>query len=274
MKRIIAVFAAIFLTTQGHLTSQEIVPAVVLPVVPVLVEPDTPPDPVPSLQVIDSLKPDQWYVVESTREMIAMSSPTGIVGIEKSEGPIKVRGIFADGSGKTETRTYRSPYVYFVSAMSEGKCELIFVPVGVSAESDIVRQVLTVSGIGPIPPPGPTPPGPTPQPQPVTSFRVIFVKESGSTLTAEQTAIPGAKAIRDYLNAKTTQEGGSSGWREYDPQQTTANEPPTLRALWEAVKPKLLPAPCMVIEVNGHATVMPFPADAVRALDILKKAGG
>lgn len=293
MRRFFTLFAALLLTSPGVLTSQEISPSpdpistppIILPVVPVLVEPETPPEPIPSPQVVATLTMDQWYVVESTRELIALTSPIGIAAVESTAGPIKVRGIFADGTGKVETRAYRSPYVYFITGVSPGKTELILIPAGVSIETDIVRQVLTVSGVGPIPPPGPTPPGPLPPgptpeptpdptPQPVTSFRVIFVKESGSTLTAEQTAIPGAKSIRDYLNAKTTPEGGATGWREYDPQQTTANEQPTMKALWAAVQPKLLPSPCMVVEVNGHATVMPLPADTAEALTILQKHGG
>ena len=117
-------------------------------------------------------------------------------------------------------------------------------------------------------------PAPVPVPEPVKSFRVIFVKESGQTLSAEQTAIPGAKEIRDYLTAKTTQEGGQVGWREYDPQQQTENEHPTMKALWQAAKPKLLTPPCLVIEVNGKATVMPFPGTVAEAVETLKKAGG
>lgn len=117
-------------------------------------------------------------------------------------------------------------------------------------------------------------PTPTPVPEPVKSFRVIFVKESGQTLTGEQVAIPGAKEIRDYLNAKTTAEGGQPGWREFDPQQQTANEQPTMKALWNAAKDKLLPAPCLVVEVNGKATVMPFPSTVAEAVETLKKAGG
>ena len=95
-------------------------------------------------------------------------------------------------------------------------------------ESDISRQVLTVVGTGPNPPPGPDPDPdvkPDPDPVPVKSFRVIFVKESGQTLNAAQTAIPAAKAIRAYLNLKTTQEGNVPGWREYDPQQIVASRP-------------------------------------------------
>lgn len=122
----------------------------------------------------------------------------------------------------------------------------------------------------------PTPPGPNPAPvpEPIKSFRVIFVKESGATLSADQSAIPGSKEIRDYLEAKTTPEANQPGWREYDPEQQTANEQKTMKALWEAVKPKLIPPPCLVVEVNGKATVMPFPATVADCMTTLKKAAG
>jgi hypothetical protein len=144
------------------------------------------------------------------------------------------------------------------------KAALIFI-------AGAVAGILIAGGIPIGPDNGPEP---TPTPEPVKSFRVIFVKESGQTLSSEQVAIPGAKEIRDFLNAKTTAEGNQPGWREYDPQQITDSEQPTMKALWEAVKPKLLPAPCLVLEVNGKATVMPFPATVAEAVETLKKAGG
>lgn len=113
-----------------------------------------------------------------------------------------------------------------------------------------------------------------PQPVPVTSFRVIFVKESGSTLPAEQTAIPGAKAIREYLNAKTTREGNQAGWREYDPQQTTAGEQQTMAEMWSVVKSQINVVPCLVVQVNGKITVLNYPKNADEALKTLQQYGG
>jgi len=98
-----------------------------LPMTPVLVEPDN--TPVPSSEVISTLAADQWYVIESAIELIALQSPEGIVDIESTAGQIKVRGQFVDGSGKIETRTYSSPFVYFVTAKTAGKTELILIPV-------------------------------------------------------------------------------------------------------------------------------------------------
>lgn len=259
--------------------ADEPLPRIIFPMKPVPVEPDKPrpiiepTDP----QIISEIRQDEMYVLESPVELFVLTSPAGVLSVDATEGPIRVRGKFSDGSGKLETRNYTAPWVYFVTAPGKGKAELILVPKGVNLESDIARQVLTVVGTGPNPPPEPdTDPDVEPDsgPVPVKSFRVIFVKESGQTLNAAQTAIPAAQAIRAYLNLKTTQEGNVAGWREYDPQQITDNEQATMKALWEAVKPKLLPAPCMIIEVNGHATVMAFPANADECLTTLKKFGG
>jgi hypothetical protein len=123
-------------------------------------------------------------------------------------------------------------------------------------------------------PPKPDDPDPPQPPQPVKSFRVLFVKESGVTLPADQTAISNAKAIRDYLTSKTTPEGGLAGFREYDPQQNVTNEQPTMKALWAATKSSVTTVPCVVVEVNGKATVLPYPRNTTDALRILKEYGG
>ncbi len=124
-------------------------------------------------------------------------------------------------------------------------------------------------------PPGPKPPVPPgPPPGPVTSFHVILVKESGSTLNADQTAISGAKSVRDYLTAKTTPESGLAGWREYDPQQNVANEKSSLKALWAAAKSSITTVPCLVVEVNGKVSVVPYPKNVTEAMNTLKAYGG
>lgn len=126
-------------------------------------------------------------------------------------------------------------------------------------------------------PPDPPDPGPNPPPVPpgpVKSFHVILVKESGSTLNAEQTAISGSKSVRDYLTAKTTPEGGLAGWREYDPQQNVTNEKPSMKALWVAAKSSITNVPCMVVEVNGKVSVLAYPKNPVEAVKTLKELGG
>jgi hypothetical protein len=125
------------------------------------------------------------------------------------------------------------------------------------------------------PRPPPTPDPPIDPPLPVTkSFRVIFVVESGVTLSAVQTAVASAKAVRDYCTAKTTPEGGLAGWRQYDPQVNTTNEHPNMKALWAAVKPKMTTVPCLVVEKDGKAEILPYPANAAEALTTLQTYGG
>ena len=262
-------------------------PMIILPMTPVLVEPDAPtpiPAPLPEFQpkVISDLGVGMLYVIESQTEIFIEQVPLGVLEVEENQTDgesLRVNGVFADGPRSRQWRTFKSSFVYILSSDKPGKTELLLVPSGLKSRKDIVRQSITVTGEGPRPPPGPGPtpePGPVPDdpPAPVSSFRVIFVKESGATLNAAQSSIPAAKVIRDYLVAKTTPENGQPGWREYDPDQATANEQPTMQKIWEAVKPKVAKVPCLVIEVNGHATVMPFPASVDECMATLKKAGG
>jgi len=245
-----------------------------LPTTPVLVEPNSPKAP----KAISEIARGTLYVVESTTPLIQLQAPEGFLNVVSAKGPLSVFGIFADGSDEPELRKYASENLMIVTGIKPGRTELILIPVGVTEQESIVRQILTVTGEGPRPPPVPVPPTPEPQPdpapQPVVSFRVIFVKESGSTLSAEQSAIPGAKSIRDYLTSKTTPEGGLAGWREYDPQQNTTNEQATMKALWAAVKPNITNTPVLVVEVNGKATVREYPKNTADALKILKEYGG
>jgi hypothetical protein len=219
------------------------------------------------------LTAEVYYVVESDAPVMILSSPQGIVNVSNDTGPIKLKGKFIDGDGKTETRTYKSKYVYTVEQASTGTVELLIFKVGEPDESKVKRVKLAV-GDSPMPP-GPNPPGPNPPgPAPVTSFHVVLVYESGSTLSAKQTGVLYSKAVADYLTSKTTPEGGLSGWRRYDRNVNTDSEQATMKALWDAVKPKVTAVPCLVVEVNGKADILPFPANEEEALAILKKAGG
>lgn len=267
-------------------------PDILLPMTPVLVEPvddfvPVPkPTPKPQAEVITNLPSDTWFVFESKEQLLVTSSPLGLVQVKQYDVSSISRsfiGKFVDGNGTSdEERTYPTneeyKWIYSIKAKKSGTVELILYKQGVTTEDGLVRQTLTVMGHSPNPPPKPDPVVPDPIdpviPTPVSSFRVIFVKESGATLNSQQSAIPSAKSIRDFLNAKTTKENGHVGWREYDPQQLVVNEQPIMMALWQTVKPQLLPAPCMVIEVNGHATVKPFPSNVDEALLVLKKAAG
>jgi hypothetical protein len=297
MRELFVVLTAVFGTVMAMLPDEQAVlkpapdqisesPQIIFPTIPVIDEKDIPeedlPIPVPrpkrGPEFVSALTEDTLLVIESTSPLMVFDFPEGLVSVEADDGarPMKVKSKFADGTGKMESRTFTSKYLYFVEALKKGEVEMLIIPEGAINKTQSQRHKITVMGLSPIPPPGP---GPTPEPDPVpvptvTSFRVIFVKESGSTLNASQSSIPAAKVIRDYLAAKTTLENGQPSWREYDPDQSTTNEQPTMRKLWEAVKPSVSDVPCLVIEVNGHATVMPFPANVDECMATLKKAAG
>lgn len=131
-------------------------------------------------KAINTLTPETWYVIECDEPLIVLHSPTDVVRVNVEKGPVRVRGRFADGSGLVETREYTKSNLYFVEAMSSGKCELLIVPVGVQEESAIRRQVLTVSGSGPKPPPDPDPkpdPKPDPLPAKVAHVEILIVED-------------------------------------------------------------------------------------------------
>jgi len=243
------------------------------------------PDPVSETRVepVDTLPIGELFIVESDAELIIRQCTSGLLTVrEIAPGgirPIGIDGLFAGGDRAGETRVFTSAHVYSFRGIKPGKLQVNLIPKGVliEHESDAPLLVLTVSGQGPKPPPDdpePEPDDPTP-PGPVTSFRVIWIMESGDTLNAQQTAISGAKAIRDYLNAKTTRSpDGQPGWREFDPQQITKDEPAVIQELWKAIKEKQWSAPCVAIEVNNKVQVLPFPTNTADALALLKRRGG
>lgn len=260
--------------------SDALPPSIQLPTRTVVKETRPTPGTVTTTEIIDTIEPGVWYVIRSQDPLFVLDSPRGAVSI--ISGATSIDGVFAGGDGKPETRVFDpEESTYLIQGLRPCKCELILIPVGVMERNAIFRQMLTVTGPNPPPdppspdpdPPGPAPdpPGPTPGPVVVKTFRVIFVKESGDTLNPQQTAIPGAKAIRDWVAAKSTIEPGQIGPLEFDPQQDTSNLSPAIQELWRTVLPKLKPAPCMVVEVNNHCTVLSFPADVAECLATLKQ---
>lgn len=205
------------------------------------------------------------------------SSDLAIIKAASSES---VRIVILSGSQKADLKAYKE-LIDPVSKVKTSWYELVgegsYKILALSRVNEAWDRTETiVIGPQPSPDPDPNPPIPPdpPTPVPVTSFRVIFVKESGQTLNADQTAIAGAKAIRDYLTAKTTPEGGFSGWREYDPQQNVSNEESKMKALWAAAKSSITTVPCLIIEVNGKVKIVSYPKNVAEAIKLLKDNGG
>lgn len=254
----------------------ELPPTIKLPTQEVTTEVESATSTITTVQIIDTIKPGVWYVIRSKTPLFVLDSPQGSVTI--ISGATGADGIFSDGDGTPESRVFDpTESTFLIQGLKPCKTELILIPVGLTEKKGIFRQLLTVTGEAPKPPPEPDPdePDKPPVPEPVKSFRVIWIVESGKTLNHEQTAIPGAKAVRDYLDAKTTgTPDGQKGWRKYDPQQITANEVPVFRELWKQIKKENWTVPCVAIEVNSHTTILPLPADTDEALELLKQYGG
>ena len=211
---------------------------ITLPRTPVLIPPDT--TPVPSSETIGSLSADQFYVVESDTELITLTSPEGLLDIEASSGPIKVRGVFVDGADKIETRTYTSPFVYFVTAKASGKTELILIPTGITSQADIVRQVLTVSGVGPKPPPDDDT---KPKPQPTIKNVSIAIVEDTMNRS------PDMAILMNQMHAWTAFVDSGNDWRSYD---LTTGEPKGKQAITDLNGP----APGIVIYDKANRTMI------------------
>lgn len=193
---------------------------------------------------IDTLTEEQWYIIQADTPLIVLSSPSGIVSVVAEVGPVRLRGKFAGGTGGVETRVFDMKHVYSISAVKPGAVELIVVPVGVDAESSILRRSLVVSGNGPLPPPQPVPDVvPQPVPVPRTDFKVLFL--TNEDMSKEQSDTVFSTEIRSWLKANVSKIGsGGDAFRSWD--RTTVsmdgalnNEAIEMRSLYEAVKSRV-----------------------------------
>lgn len=233
--------------------------------------------PVPAAPVLPDavsvLQANQLFVVTSDEPFVLIASPANLVTITRETGPLKVRSVFADGTGKLETRTYSAPHIFIVEAAGEGRVELIAIPNGFTDDGDLVRRWVDC-GHAPQPPPGPDvdPVNPTP----VTGFRVLMIYETSAKLTREQSNILNSTKIRGLLNQVCTKgSDGRAEWRCWDKDiEVGANESKPLVDLWNAVKPKLGELPKLVVAINGNATVMELPASEDATFEKLKSLAG
>ncbi len=228
------------------------------PIPPSKTFPDWPLAPVPTVPVqptpspVSILAGEYLYVVQSDEVVQLLSSPPGIVDIQEDAGPIKIRGKFVDGSGKTETRTYTKKQVFVVTRLQQGDVELLMTPKGA-----VTRRMLVDTD--PIPPPKPKPPTPVDPPVPAKTFHVFFVYESTggkANLTPEQHGVIFGNVVENFLVKNCT--GGAAGFRRRD-----KDSPPgtgDMGALWTAVKPSFTTFPCAVVEKNDKAEIIPVEA--------------
>lgn len=222
---------------------------------------------------------ERLYVIDSDVDAVVLTSPQGVVKVTKEPGPLRVRGLFVDGTGY-ETREFKGKWVFTVEpvAKAAGEVELLVVPLGLKAEADVLRRRVKV-GDAPRPPPGPdVKPDPKPidpQPKPVdpaapiplSGFRVLIVFETGQGLPAAQSSILYGKRTRDYLDQHCVKgpNGQTPEYRIYDKDVPLANE----SKLWrDAMARPRTSVPWLLISngTTGYEGPLPATVDEFIAL--------
>lgn len=119
--------------------------------------PTPPPPPPPTPGQVVTLKPGYQYVVTSTDDVAVLTSPTGVLSITNESGPIRISGLFSDGKGVRETRTYTDKRVYILEPSGTGTAELLIVRSLADRTKDL-RQTIAIGDAPPTPPPAPNDP--------------------------------------------------------------------------------------------------------------------
>lgn len=257
------------LTSIGYCEDSKLNP--IWPKLPTAVVQEPIPKPPIDPNAIQTISVETFYVVSSEVEFCLLVSPPKLARVTYLQGPVTLRGKFTDGAGEVETRIYTDKFIAIpdVISGSVGDAELIYIPHEVKSEAAISRRMVKI-GYGPRPPPEPTPvivqPG----------FRVLFIYEVNAKKTREFENILHSPEITEFLSANCVKDptGTLPEWRKWDQNIiVNPNESPTIRALWDSVKPLIGDAatsPKLVVAVNGDAKVYPFPATAQETLTFLK----
>lgn len=137
--------AVLFLSVGVAFAADPAPPVVNLPEVVVVPEAGTP----------TKLTGAELYVFDGNTPCVVTTSPRGILAVTREAGPLKVKGIFAGGTGKVETRSFAGKYVWMVDVVATGRAELLVFPPGIIDEAGILRRTIDANH-GPLPPPVPT----------------------------------------------------------------------------------------------------------------------
>lgn len=134
----------------------------------------------PPASVVFTVRAGEYFIIERDSPAIVLGSPSGMLEVvytENKDGcPVKVKGKFAGGGGKSEDRVLKSKFIIELNPVKSGRCEVIIIPHGVTKETDIERKTVDVdAGDGAQPPPGGVDPPPT---KPVKGY-FLLVRPDG-----------------------------------------------------------------------------------------------
>lgn len=230
----------------------------------------TAPTPMPlPASAVSKLAADEWYIVDSDLPLIVLASPEGVVTVTEDAGPLKLRGKFADGAGKVETRTYKGKHIFTVEAVHTGKVELLLVPVGGDAKS-VIRRTLEVTGARPPPEPIPDP-KPDPKPAPyVGKFSMVVIEETEMAAN-NRGAFFADKELRDYLATKLN---GKPRIADKDVVDSTGQPPKDLAPYLNHAKGKGLPQLYLIAPDGAVLYEGNLPKTPAELIALVKKVGG
>lgn len=155
-------------------------------------------DPVPSIRLpnvkaavapvtVTVLAVDSLFVIDADEPYMVLDSRQEIVRITEDVGPMTIRSVFVDGTGKPETRKYTAKYIWLIEAVQAGEVEIIITKVGEKDRTKAIRRTLLIGGVTPKPRPNdpiipkpidPRPDDPKPDPLPIPLGLDKIIKES------------------------------------------------------------------------------------------------
>lgn len=252
----------------GGVAAQEKAPAIRFPVVKLQL-------PEPKPVAVPKLTAEVWYVIDSDVPILVLASPQGLVSVVKDAGPLRIRGKFIDGAGKTETREYKGKHVYTIEAAGVGAVELLVIPPGITDEKDVIRRAIEVdNGAGPRPPPSPDPPTPEPSPAPIplAGLRVLIVFEEMQKhlLPAGQKAIISGAPMRDYLDSRCAlgSDGKTREYRIWDKDILLGGAPKHWRDAMQRTRGQV---PWIVVSNGKNGFEGPLPATVEETKALINK---
>lgn len=240
------------------------------------------PIPKPTPKAVTDLPPDWFYVIKSPSRLVCLSSPPGILSVTEDEKSLRLRGKFAGGTGKIESKTFSAPWIYTIEGSAPGKVELLLIPRGLQDESAVRRTVLSVLGENPQPPPIPVDPvKPDPvNPDPVTPaivtgpLQILVIEETADRMRIPRTQLEAlfGQRLREYCSTHCSKSDGvTPDFRAIDKDSDVSK---TDKWIQDAFKEPRTSLPWISLS-NGKAGFSgPLPEDEDRLMQLLKRFGG
>lgn len=207
-----------------------------------------------------------------------------------------------DAEGNVLPRKFSVPFrVYVKNAALPGDAYIVFVvakdSIAVPADTRITIDAPRPTPVPPVPPgpipvppaPGPTPVPPTPTPDDaakvvfpgVKGLHVLYLVERSDATTMPPAQINAIYAYqaRSYISSKVAGLPGKGGsaFRMYDKDDLEAaarDDDPTMAAALKRAVEKKTSLPWIMISNGREAFEGPFPENADKLLELLKKYGG